>query len=146
MIAIDTNILVYAHRPELQFHAVARKVMTEVAEANSPWSVPIHCLVEFTSVVTNQKLWRAPSSPADVEAQVAAWLSSPSAAVLGEDRDFWPVFAECLKQSKTGGGAVHDTRIAACCRYHGVGELWSADRDFGRYPWLRVRNPLVGPG
>lgn len=146
MIAIDANILVYAHRPELQFHAAAREVMTTVAEGNSPWSIPIHCLIEFSSVVTHPRLWRAPSSAANVEAQVAAWLASPSVTVLGEDRAFWPIFAECLAQARTGGGAVHDTRIAACCRYHRVAELWTADRDFGRYPWLRVRNPLVGIG
>lgn len=41
------------------------------------------------------------------------------------------------------GGAIHDTRIAALCLQHGVRELWSADRDFSRYPALRLRNPLI---
>jgi hypothetical protein len=39
---------------------------------------------------------------------------------------------------------VHDARIAACCLRHGVTELWTADRDFSRYPALFTRNPLVG--
>jgi predicted nucleic acid-binding protein len=38
---------------------------------------------------------------------------------------------------------VHDARIAALCLQHGVRELWSADRDFNRFPALRTRNPLV---
>jgi hypothetical protein len=38
---------------------------------------------------------------------------------------------------------VHDARIAALCRVNGVRELWSADRDFGRFADLVVRNPLV---
>ncbi len=42
------------------------------------------------------------------------------------------------------GPHVHDARIAALCRVHGVEELWTADRDFGRLPELTVRNPLVG--
>jgi hypothetical protein len=29
------------------------------------------------------------------------------------------------------------------CQNHGVRELWTADRDFGRFPDLKVKNPLV---
>jgi uncharacterized protein len=41
------------------------------------------------------------------------------------------------------GPQVHDARVAALCRVHGVRELWTADRDFSRFPGLAVRNPLV---
>lgn len=41
------------------------------------------------------------------------------------------------------GGRVHDARIAAICIQHSVSELWSADRDFGRFPDLTVVNPLI---
>ena len=34
--------------------------------------------------------------------------------------------------------------IAAICLSHGVSELWTADRDFSRFPDLRVCNPLIG--
>ena len=40
------------------------------------------------------------------------------------------------------GAIVHDARVAALCRYHGVRVLWSADRDFSRFPGLAVINPL----
>lgn len=33
--------------------------------------------------------------------------------------------------------------IAAICITHGVTELWTADRDFGRFPALRIRNPCA---
>lgn len=142
MIALDTNILVYAHRPESPFHVTAKDRLVELAEGRAPWAIPLHCLIEFASVVTHTRLWKSPSSVQAVDAQVGAWLESPSVRVLGEDRDFWPVFAQCLQEARTAGGAVHDTRVAACCRYHGVRELWTADRDFSRYPWLATRNPL----
>jgi toxin-antitoxin system PIN domain toxin len=143
VIAVDTNVLVYAHRPEAPFHDAATDAVRKLAEGGTAWGIPVHCLVEFTAVVTHSRLWRAPSTADDVDSQVGAWLESPSVRVLGEDRDFWPVFAECLRQARTAGGAVHDTRIAACCRFHGVRELWTADRDFSRYPWLTTRNPLA---
>ena len=143
MIAVDTNLLVYAHRSETPFHAAAAQTLVQLAEAKSAWAVPLHCLVEFAAVVTHSRVWRTPSSAQQVDDQVSAWLESPTVRILGEDRDFWPVFAECLQQARSAGGAVHDTRIAACCRYHGVRELWTADRDFSRYPWLATRNPLL---
>lgn len=103
----------------------------------------LHCLVEFAAVASNPRVWKKPSSAKDIDAQVRAWLESPSLRVLGEEREFWPVFAQCLTEARTSGGAVHETRIAAACRFHGVMELWTSDRDFSRYPWLVTRNPLV---
>ncbi|NNK63615.1 MAG: VapC toxin family PIN domain ribonuclease, partial [Gemmatimonadetes bacterium] len=46
--------------------------------------------------------------------------------------------------SRVAGPRIHDARVAALCDYHGVRELWSADRDFTRFPDLRTRNPLAG--
>ena len=51
-----------------------------------------------------------------------------------------------LVAGRVAGPRVHDARIAAICRYHGVDELWSADRDFGRFPDLNVVNPLPPAG
>jgi predicted nucleic acid-binding protein len=45
--------------------------------------------------------------------------------------------------SRVSGPQIHDTRIAALCLAHGVRELWTADRDFTRYPSLKIRNPLI---
>ena len=41
------------------------------------------------------------------------------------------------------GGAIHDARVAAICLSHGITQLWSADRDFSRFPALKVVNPLI---
>ena len=56
---------------------------------------------------------------------------------------FWPALADLLADGKIVGPSVHDARIAALCLAHGVRELWTADRDFSRYPALRTINPLV---
>lgn len=72
--------------------------------------------------------------------------TSPSAsrsARATETEDHWDTLAELLETGKVGGPRVHDARIAAICLQHGVDELWSADRDFCRFPQLAVRNPLL---
>lgn len=71
-------------------------------------------------------------------------LASPSLVLLAESDGYWERLKTLLVTSRIVGAQVHDARIAALCLHHGVNELWSADRDFGRFPSLRVRNPLVG--
>jgi predicted nucleic acid-binding protein len=75
--------------------------------------------------------------------QVEAWLESPSLSVLAETAGYWPELRGMLDQGRISGPQIHDARVAAICRDHGVRELWTADRDFGRFPNLNVRNPLV---
>ena len=65
-----------------------------------------------------------------------------SGVELGEGEAHWPTLRPLLTKARIAGPAVHDARIAALCLQHGVQELWSADRDFGRFVALRVVNPL----
>jgi predicted nucleic acid-binding protein len=74
-----------------------------------------------------------------------AWLASPTLSLLGETVGYWDRLKVLLAAGKVAGPLVHDARIIALCATHGVRELWSADRDFGRFgSSVSVRNPLVG--
>ena len=48
-----------------------------------------------------------------------------------------------IANGQISGPKTHDAKIAALCLGHGVTELWTADRDFSRFPELSCRNPLV---
>ena len=63
---------------------------------------------------------------------------------LGEEDVYLETLANLLESSKVVGAKVHDARVAAICISHGVAELWTADRDFSRFPVLKTTNPLVG--
>ena len=65
MIALDTNLLVYAHRPEMPFHERARQVLTEAVAAPEPVCVPWPCAHEFLAVVSDPRIFRDPT-PMDV--------------------------------------------------------------------------------
>ena len=144
MIAVDTNILVYAHRADSPWHDAASKTIAELAEGRSPWAIPWPCIHEFLAVVTHPRIY-APATPlATAIDQVEAWLESPSVVLLSETQGYWAELRSALEQGRVAGPQVHDARVSAICRDHGVRELWTADRDFGRFPALTVRNPLVG--
>lgn len=145
MIAVDTNVLVYAHRPEYDLHAAAREALVGLARSPMRWAIPWPCLAEFLAVVTSPRIFRTPT-PLDVALQaLEVWLAAPRLSLLAEVDGAWAALREQALRGSATGGRIHDARIAALCLLHGVAELWTADRDFGRFPALKVVNPLV-PG
>jgi toxin-antitoxin system PIN domain toxin len=143
MIAVDTNLLVYAHREDSPWHDRAATRIAELAEGTAPWSIPAACLHEFLAIVSHPRIYRPPTPLPLALDQVNAWRESPSLVILTETDGYWEVLASLLQRSKAVGGAVHDARVVALCLHHGARELWSADRDFSRFSDLAFRNPLV---
>jgi toxin-antitoxin system PIN domain toxin len=144
MIAVDTNLLVYAHREDAPWHDAAYARIRELAEGRPAWAIPWSCLHEFLAIVTHPRIYAPPTPLAVAVDQVEAWLESPSLTLLAESEIYWPALRTALQEGRIAGPLVHDARVAALCRLHGVRELWSSDRDFSRFPGLPVRNPLVG--
>jgi uncharacterized protein len=143
LIAVDTNLLVYAHRRDSAHYVVACPRIRELAQAAAPWAIPWPCMHEFFAVVTNARVFQPPSTPTEAVDQIDAWLESPSLVLLTETERHWVELRALVTAGHITGGRVHDARIAAICRQHGVRELWSADRDFSRFPGLRTVNPLL---
>lgn len=144
MIALDTNLLVYAHREDSPFHEAAFRRVAELAEGVASWGIPWPCLHEFLAIVTHPRIYAPPSPLARALDQIEAWLRSPTLVVLAETAEHWPHLRAMLEGGRITGPRVHDARVAALCRQHGVRELWSADRDFSRFTGLSVPNPLLG--
>lgn len=143
MIAVDTNVLVYAHRREPQEHSVAARQLAKLASGVDVWAIPWPCVYEFFSVVTNRRIWKdAASTPEQAWLQVEAWLGSPSLRLLSETEDFAKVLAELVRKPRVCGPVVHDARVAALCLAHGVEVLLTRDRDFSSFPELATHNPF----
>ncbi len=143
MIATDTNILVYAHRSDSEWHGQASACVQNLAQGRVTWALPWPCLHEFFSIVTHPRIFDPPTTTAEALTQIDAWLEAPSLALIGESRSHWELLRTLLSEAHVRGPMVHDARVAAICIAHGVTELLSADRDLSRFPPLVVRNPLV---
>jgi toxin-antitoxin system PIN domain toxin len=143
LIAVDTNILVYAHRGDSDWHKPAAGAVKRLAEGSSLWAIPWPCLHEFLAIVTHPRIY-LPPTPINLAAeQIRAWLESPTLILLSEDKGYWQTLDSLVNEVKIKGAQIHDARIAALCLRGGVVELWSADRDFSRFAQLNVRNPLL---
>ncbi len=144
MIAVDTNLLVYAHREDANFHAEAQAALVELAVGRERWAVPWPCAHEFIAIVTHPQIYKTPT-PLEGALEALAQLSAcPTLEFIGESDGYLGSLASIALAARVRGGAIQDARIAAICRFHGVRELWSADRDFSRFAAVKVRNPLLG--
>ncbi|MGH9413187.1 MAG: type II toxin-antitoxin system VapC family toxin [Terriglobales bacterium] len=140
---MDTNILIYAHNADSEWHERARGRLEGLASGMAPWAIPWPCIHEFLAVTTNRAIFPGVEAFDMAVTDVNAWMGSPSLRLLSEMQGHWAELERVMKEGRMRGGAIHDARIAAICLEHGVSELWSADRDFTRVGRLRVRNPLV---
>lgn len=145
MIALDTNILVYAHRRDSEFFGPASAAIRGLAESSGSWAIPWPCAHEFLAITTHPAIFKPPTSMESALKQVEIWMESPGLRLIGEPATYWSAIAEIMRRGKIAGPRVHDARIAAICAANGVRELWSADRDFSRMGGVKVRNPLLTP-
>jgi len=143
LIAVDTNLLVYAHRRDSRWHVPAIQTLQSLAAGRDAWAIPWPCVHEFYAITTHPRIYAPPSTSAQAIAQLRAWRESPSLTLLAEDEAYWSVLESLLERSRLTGPAIHDARIAALCLCHGAHELLTADRDFSRFPDLNTRNPLI---
>ena len=143
MTAVDTNILVYAHRQDSPYHHAAARAVRRLAEGLAPWAIPWPCIHEFLSVTTNPRIFKPPSPSEAAVRQVEIWMESPTLVLLAEPVGYWETLRNAFLSGKLMGAQVHDARIHAICRTNGVSQLWSADRDFSRLRGLDIVNPCL---
>lgn len=143
MIAVDTNLLVYAHREDSGFCEPAFEALRRLAEGSGAWAIPWPCLHEFLAIVTHPRIFDPPSPLELALDQIAAWLEAPGMVLLSESHAYADHLDRLVREASVTGPRVHDARVAALCLEHGVTELWTADRDFSRFPRLRTLNPLI---
>lgn len=141
MIAVDTNLLLYAHRRDSPWHEDTTRILADLARG--PWAIPWPCVHEFLAIATHPRVFDPPSPLDDALRAVESWRSVGTLVLLSEVEGYGEVLADVLRRARVIGPRVHDARIAALCLQHAITELWTADRDFSRFAALRARNPLA---
>jgi toxin-antitoxin system PIN domain toxin len=137
VIAVDTNILVYADREESPFHNTALRAVRQLAEGDEAWAIPIFCVGEFLRVVSHDRLFDPPTPASDAVESMASLLASPSARLLVPGDRYLSLLRSLIAESKVQGNLVFDAQIAAVCLEHGATTLLTEDRDFARFRSLK---------
>ena len=136
MIAVDTNVLVYARRAELSMHDLAMAALKRLAEGDAPWALPIFCIPEFIRVVTHSKLFAPPTKVAAATQFIEHLLESPTVRLLLPTESFLPLFANIVDEYGASGNLVFDAQIAALCIQSGARTILTEDRDFALFSKL----------
>ena len=137
MIAVDTNILLYADREETPQHRAALRAIRRLAEGHEAWAIPIQCVGEFLRVVSHDRVFQPPTPIGEALASIESLLASPSARVLVPGGRYLRILREVIERAEVRGNLVFDAQIAAVCLEHGATTLLTEDRDFTRFQGIK---------
>lgn len=139
MIAVDTNVLVYAHRAKAPHHASALAALRGLATGPSPWALPVFVVGEFLRVVTHRAILEPPSDEREAVAVIDGLLRSPGARLLVPGDGYWAILRRLVAERGLRGNDVYDAAIAAVCLEWGATEILTEDRGFARFPGITAR-------
>lgn len=95
----------------------------------------------YLRIVTHSGILPRPLTPLEAETNVAQLLKLPHVRAPGETDGFWTLYRATAGEHKRGND-VPDAHLAALMRQHGVAIIYTRDRDFRRFDWIEVRDPL----
>lgn len=142
MLAPDVNVLVYAHREELQEHNACRAWLDGTLGGDAAFGIFDSVLSSFVRVVTHPRVFKTPS-PLDVALVFADVVREhPNCVLVQPGPRHWEIFERLCRESSAKGNIVADAYLAAVCVESGC-EWVTTDRDYSRFAGLRWRSPLA---
>jgi toxin-antitoxin system PIN domain toxin len=141
VIALDTNVLIYAHRSATPEHKAARAAI-ERAAASGAWGFAAPVVAEFWAVATHPASRGRASTP-DEALRFLTAFENAGAHVWTPGAGFGIRLAQVAADLNVSGNRVFDLQIALCAFEGGARELWSADARFATIPGLRLVNPVA---
>ena len=142
MIIPDINLLVYAHNDAAPRHREAREWWESLLSGTVPVALPWAVIFGFVRLVTHSAVLETPLSPEDALERVDAWLAQEHVLIVDPGPKHLAIARGLFAATGVGGSLTTDTHLAALAIEHNA-ELHSNDRDFERFPGLRLKNPLA---
>ena len=143
MIAIDTNLLVYAHRSAVPEHRAARTAIQAAADDPRGWGIPQFVVAEFWSIVTHPLAPPRPSRPGEAASFIRSLVRDGGANLWSSGPSFAERLLNVAVALRLGGVRIFDLQIALTAFDNGATEIWTHDREFVSLPGLRVVDPLA---
>ncbi len=146
MIAIDTNLLVFAHRTLVPEHRAAKEAIEKASRNPDGWGFALTNLLEFWSIVTHPSAPPRPSTPAEAAAFVQALIRDADAQIWLPRDGFGQRLTRLGAEQRVCGPRIFDLTIALTAFEAGAREIWTHDLGFLSLPGLRTEFPLTRLG
>ena len=141
---IDVNILLYASDQGSAQHARATAFLQSCAADAQVFCLAWLTLMSYLRMATHPRIFAQPLSPADAKRNVEVLMALPHCRVIGEQEGFWACYRGIADEVPTRGNLVADAHLAAVLRQSGISTLYTHDRDFRKFAFLDVRDPVAG--
>lgn len=142
MIAIDTNLLIYAHRAALPEHRRARRAIERASRNPEGWGIPLPCVAEFWSVVTHPESAGGASTGDQARRFIEALIVEAGGKLWMPAEGFWQRLTQMASDLGVQGTRIFDLQIALTAFDNGAAEIWTHDRRFRAFAGIRVIDPL----
>lgn len=138
---VDANVLLYASDAQSPRHRAARQLLERLAAGPGLVYVFWPVAMAYLRIATHPGVFQQPLEPATARANLGDLLRRPHVRSPGEGKAFWRVYQTVVGDDVIRGNLVTDAHIAALMCQHGVGTIWTADRDFHRFAGITARDP-----
>jgi len=142
--AVDVNVLLYASDRASPFSPRAVAFLNRCASDGETFCLAWTTLMSYLRLATHPAVFASPLSPEEAAENVDGLLRLDHLRVLSEEEGFWKIYREVTRDLPVRGNLVSDAHLASLLRQHEVTTLYTNDRDFVRFAFLRVRNPFEG--
>ncbi len=141
MLLADVHVFVYARRRESDRHDEYRRWLEDRLSGPEPFGVSELVLSSFLRIVTNHRVYREPTPPAQALDFCHTVLHAPAAVALRPGPRHWDIFEVLCRSTSARANQVPDAYHAALAIEHGA--TWvTLDRGFARFAGLRIEPPL----
>jgi toxin-antitoxin system PIN domain toxin len=141
VILVDANVLLYAYDTSFEQHPAARRWLQATLTGPEPVRLAWTTILAFLRIGTNPRAFERPLTVREAVEIASAWLASPTVAIAEPTERHWEILARVLAVAAARGPLVMDAHLATLAIEHGA-TLCTTDRDFARFPGLRLLNPL----
>jgi len=141
VIVIDVNLLLYAYDLASLEHDHAAAWLDQWLVSSATIGLSWHTILSFLRISTSVKMIVRPLELDEAVSIVSDWLSRPNVTIIGPTERHWEIFSKLLPRARARGSLIMDAHLAALAIEHGA-TLCTNDRDFARFPGLRVEYPL----
>ena len=140
--SVDVNILLYASDSDSPYHKRARAFVDSCMRQDELFCLGWPTVMSYLRIATHPSVFDRPLKPQDAVANIESLQSLPHSRFLSEAEGFWDIYRGLTAELLVRGNLVPDAHLAAILRQHGVTTLYTHDRDFRKFGFLNLRDPL----